>query len=116
MKPVVNSSFTKYAYEQAVPARAAWQSLRIPNYVWLAMLMTAAGALSLGTLARERQEMRQATAAYVQTQGLVKGAEAQNLRLKAEVKGLREDSRAAERVAQERLNYVRSNEIVVTTR
>jgi cell division protein FtsB len=113
LKPVVNSSLPKITYTQVSTARAAWWALKIPNYVWLAMIMAAAAALSLSTLAREREEVRRAQAAFTQAQGRVAQVQTANQRLKTEVKNLKNDPRAAERAAQERLNYVRPNEIVV---
>ena len=113
MKPAVNSSLTKFNYGQAATVRAAWWALKIPNFVWLAMIMLAATALSLNTIAREREEVHRAQAVLAQAQGQV--SQAQNVReqLKVEIKTLKDDPRAVERAAQERLHYLRSNEIVV---
>lgn len=115
MKQVVNSSLTKLNYDQVATAHAAW-ALKIPNYVWLAMILVAAAALSLTTVAREREEVRSARAAYAQTQERARQAQAQTERLRIEIKNLKENPRAAERVAQEQLNYVRPNEIIIATR
>lgn len=116
MKPAVNSSWTKYNYHQVAQARTAWWALKVPNYVWLAMMITAAAALSFTTIAREREEVRRAQTAYSQTEGQAKQAQSQNEQLRAGIKGLKNDRRALDRAAQDRLNYVRPNEIVVSPR
>ncbi len=77
------------------------------------MIMTAAAALSLSTMAREREEVRLAHTAVAQTQGQVIQAQTVNQQIKVEIKNLKDDPHAVERAAQERLNYLRSNEIVV---
>lgn len=113
MKPAVNSSLTKFNYGQVATVRAAWWALKIPNFVWLAMIITAAAALSLNTIAREREEVHRAQSTFAQAEGQVTQAQTANQRLKVEIKKLKDDPRAVERAAQERLNYLRSNEIVV---
>jgi cell division protein FtsB len=115
LKPAVNSSFTKFNYGQVATVRAAWWALRIPNYVWLAMIITAAAALALNTIAREREEVRRAQTALAQTQGRAAQTQTVNQRLKDEIKGLKNDPRAIGRAAHERLNYVHQNEIVIAT-
>jgi len=113
LKPAVNSSLTKFNYGQVATARAAWWALKIPNFVWLAMILLAATALSLNTIAREREEVHRAQTVLAQAQGKVSQAQTVNRELKTEIKKSKDDPRAVERAAQERLHYLRSNEIVV---
>ncbi len=113
LKPAVNSSLTKFHYGQVATVRAAWWVLKVPNFVWLAMIVIAATALSLNTIAREREEFRRAHAALAQAQGQVTQAQTANRRLKDGINNLKNDPHAVECAAQERLNYLRSNEIAV---
>src|ERR1044071_4664375 len=113
LKPAVNSSLTKFNYGQVATVHAAWWVLKVPNFVWLAMILLAATALSLNTIAREREEVRRAQTVLAQAEGQVIQAQTANRQLKAEIKNLKDDPRAIERNAQERLHYLRSNEIVV---
>ena len=115
MKPAVNSSLTKINYGQVATVRAAWWALKIPNYVWLAMILTAATALSLNAMTRESEEVRRAEAARSQTAGRVTQAQTSNQQLKGEVQSLKNDPEVAARAAQERLNYLRPNEIMIAT-
>jgi cell division protein FtsB len=80
------------------------------------MLLAAASALSFSTLARARAEAQSARLSYAQTEGRLRQAQTENVRLQVEIKELRENPRTAERLAQDRLNYVRPNEIVISVR
>jgi septal ring factor EnvC (AmiA/AmiB activator) len=116
LKPAVNSSLTKFGYTQVATARAAWWALRLPNYVWLAMILVAAAALSLNTIAREREEVRRAQTSYSQTESRFQQAQTENQKLKTELKSLKQNPGVAGRAVQDRLHYVRPNEIVVVPR
>jgi len=116
LKPVINSSFTKVDYNQIATARPAWWALKVPNFVWLAMIMMATAALSFSTLTREKAEARSAQTAYSQTQGRAQQTQAENERLTSEIKRLKGNSRASRQAVRDRLNYVRPNEIIVSIR
>jgi hypothetical protein len=118
LKPVVNSTSTRYAqFTSAVSAeRVARWTPRLPGYVWLAMIMVAAAALAVGTMARTRGEMREARTAYAEAQASVARAEGANHLRRAKLRSLQENPQAIERQAEERLHYVRPNEIIVGTR
>src|SRR5438067_12673042 len=93
LKPAVNSSLTKFNYGQAATVRSAWWALKIPNLVWLAMILLAATALSLNTIAREREEVRRAQIVLTQAEGQVIQAHTANRQLKTEIKNLKNDPR-----------------------
>ncbi len=120
MKLVANSYSAKIAYGQLTATREAsrvWvQALQMPNWVWLAMIFLAASALALTTIARERTQLRVATASHVQTEQRLAQVQEANDKLKGKIGSMKKDSRAVENIAQDRLNSVRANEIVVATR
>jgi cell division protein FtsB len=117
LKPAANTSATRILnHPQAALVVAASRVPRLPGYVWLAMIIIAAAALSFGTIARARGEMRQARTAHAQAHAQVKLVESANELLKSRLQNLQQDHRAIERAAQDRLNYVRPNEVVVSTR
>ena len=120
MKLVANSYSAKISYGQVTATREtslAWlQTLRMPNWVWLAMIFLAASALALTTIARERTQLHSARTLHAQTEQRLAQAQAANEKLKGKIRTVKNDSRAVEKIAQERLNSVRANEIVVATR
>ncbi|MEP7270180.1 MAG: septum formation initiator family protein [Acidobacteriota bacterium] len=113
LKPVGNSSVTRVNYSEAVAARITWRGLYIPNYVWLAMVMVAALAISASTALRSREQARNAEISYQQTAERVKQLQFDNQRIRERIKQLRDDPRAAEQAAREQLNYLRPNEVAV---
>jgi cell division protein FtsB len=120
LKLVANSYSAKIAYGQVTATREvsrAWlQALRMPNWVWLAMIFLAASALALTTIARGRTQLRVATASSVQTEQRLAQTQTVNEKLKGKIRSVKNDSRAIQSLAQDRLNSVRANEIVVATR
>ena len=115
MKPVVNSSLSKVNNHQIAAARSVWWAVKIPNFVWLAMIITAMAALSFSTLTREKAEARSAQTAYSQTQVRAQQTQAENQQLASEINRLKGNSRASRQAVRERLNYIRPNEIIVST-
>lgn len=113
MKPVGNSSVNRLTYSQAIAARFSWGGLHLPNYVCLVMIMIAAAAISISTAVRSREEARNAQHSLQQTSERVAQMRADNERIRARIKQLRDDPRAAEQAAREQLNYLRANEVAV---
>lgn len=120
MKLAGTSYTAKINYGQIAVARdnsRAWlQSLRLPGWGWLLMVFLAAAALALTVIARERTQLREARGSYAQTIQRLKQTQAQNETLKAATKNLRVDARAGNNTAQDSLNLIRANEIVVPVR
>ena len=113
LKPVGNSSVTRLTYSQAIAARFSWGGLHLPNYVCLVMIMIAAAAISISTAVRAREDARNAQLSFQQTSERVAQMRADNERIRARIKQLRDDPRAAEQAAREQLNYLRANEVAV---
>ncbi|HZS08075.1 MAG TPA: septum formation initiator family protein [Blastocatellia bacterium] len=120
MKQVANSYSAKINYGQIAAtgeASRAWvRALRMPNWVWLMMIFLAAAALALTTIARERTQLQGARTSHARTEQRLTQAQAETEKLRAKVKSARNDPRVSENAAQDRLNYVRPNEIVVPIR
>ncbi|MFN0119912.1 MAG: FtsB family cell division protein [Blastocatellia bacterium] len=93
-----------------------WQALRMPGWVWFSMLLLASALLALTVVARERGHLRNVRMSYEQTAQRLATSKLENEQLKHRLQSLEKNPRAYERVAQERLHYVRANEIVVPTR
>lgn len=120
MKQVVSLSWAKTNYSQIAdaPVRslALLKTLRLPNWVWLVMVFIAMAALSLANIARSHAELREARSAQTVTAQQLRQVQSVNAGIRTELGGLKNDLRQSERAAQQRLNYVRPNEIVVAVR
>lgn len=85
----------------------------IPNYVWLAMIILTAMALSVTSYLRAQDMEREAKAAHAFIETRVEDARALNAQLKKQTQQLKHNPRVAERAAQEQLRVLRRNEVVV---
>ena len=86
---------------------------RIPNFVWLAMMILTVVALSISTLTRSLEQEREARASYSYTQDRVDRARGINRSLRERTVQIKSDRRVAVQVAQDQLHLVRANEVVV---
>ena len=117
MKQVVNS----YSASLTFPQSPAWRERvatlvpPIPNYVWLAMLLLAATLLGSSTLWRAHGQMTTARNAQAVTNSRLLQAQTTNDEIKTQTHLIRTDAQAATQAAQERLHYVKANEIVIKT-
>ena len=116
MKPASNSSVSRLSYVEAAAIRISPGGLNIPGYVWLAMIVISALAISVSTAMRAREQARNAQASYQQTSDRIRLVQSENEQLRARVKQLRDDPRATEQAARERLHYVAHNEVAVKVR
>lgn len=116
MKQVLNSSTTKAIPSQLVVPNAALMSFRIPNYVWVITVLMALAMLSIAAVYRERAGLRQAQAAYEFTQNKMQASQINNDLLRREIHAMQHDKDGMARTAQQKLNYVRTNEVVVIMR
>lgn len=116
MKPASNSSVSRLSYVEAAAIRISPGGLNIPGYVWLAMIVIAALAISISTAMRAREQARNAQASYQQTAERIRLMQAENERIRGHIKQLREDPRATEQAAREQLHYVAQNEVAVKVR
>ena len=116
MKPASNSSISRLNYVEAAAIRISPGLLNIPTYVWLAMIVIAALAISISTAMRAREQARNAQASYQQTAERISLIQAENEQIRARVKQLREDPRAIDQAAREKLHYVAPNEVPVKVR
>ena len=117
MKQVANSysawtiSAVNNAPETAV--RYFWWIPRIPNYVWLAMIILTVTALSVSTLVRSQEQEREARASYSYLKTRVENAKNVNLQIREQTEQIKNNPQTAARLAQYQLRLVRSNEIVI---
>lgn len=85
----------------------------IPNYVWLAMIILTAMALSVTSYLRAQDMEREAKTTHSFVMTRVEDAKALNQQLKKQNQQLKQNPRVAERAAQEQLRVLRRNEVVV---
>jgi hypothetical protein len=100
-------------YGPTAAERYLWWVPRIPNHVWLTMIVMAFFALSVSTLMRSREQEREARASYIETQTRVGNARSLQQDIKERTGQIRNDPRVAAQVAQDQLRLVRANEVVV---
>jgi hypothetical protein len=100
-------------YGPAEVGQYFWWVPRIPNHVWLAMIVLAVMALSVSTLMRSREQEREARATYDYTRTRVENARERQRDMRERTGQIRNDPRVAAQVAQEQLHLLRVNEIVV---
>jgi cell division protein FtsB len=93
-----------------------WWIPKIPNYVWLAMIILAVSALSYSAYDKAREQEREAQASYHQTSTRVENARSVNRQIKEQTRRIRQNPRTAAQAAQDKLRLVRPNEIVVSLR
>lgn len=116
MKQGFDSSSTKLYSAQLVVPRAAFETLRIPNYVWVVTALLALVLLAVAAVYREREGLRRAQTSYQFTQQKVEATQLNNELLRRELQALQHDKAVIARETQEKLNYVRPNEVIVRLR
>ncbi len=118
MKQVVSSYSANLTFTQSsvLGERVAALVPPIPSYVWLAMLLLAATLLGVSTMLRARGQMATARNSYAVSDSRLAQAQAANTEIKDKTNLIRTNSQAAAQAAQERLHYVKPNEIVIATR
>ena len=121
MKRAINSYSTKIHsirnYSPAVTGvRVAWKMPRVPNYVWLAMVILAISAFSYSAYSRSRQQEQEAREAYDNTAARVENAKSVNRQIKEQTARIRQNPQTSAQAAQDQLRLVRRNEIVVSVR
>lgn len=97
-------------------ARVAWRMPRIPNFVWLAMIILAISALSYSAYNRSRQQEEEARASYNETAMRVEDVKTTNRRIKEQTARIRQNPSISAQKAQDQLRLMRRNEIVVSLR
>lgn len=120
MKRVANSysakSISAVNYAPVTTVRYHWWIPRIPNYVWLAMIILTLTALSISTFVRSQQQEREAKASYSYIKTQVENARSVNRQIREQTEQIRNNSRVAAHVAQTQLHLVRPNEIVIAVK
>jgi hypothetical protein len=104
---------TSLRYGGGAQVEYFWWVPRIPNFVWLAMVVLTVVALSFSTLMRSREQEREARASFNFTQYRIERARLSNRELRERTGQIRNDPRVAAQVAQDQLRLVRANEVVV---
>jgi cell division protein FtsB len=99
-----------------VRSRTAWMFPRIPNFVWLAMIILAIGALSYSAYSRSDQQEQEALESYNSTAARVENAKSLNRQIKEQTARIRRDPEISAQSAQDQLRLVRRNEVVVSLR
>ncbi len=117
MKRVANSysarTITAVNYYPTETVRYLWWIPKIPNYVWLAMIILTVSALSISTLMRSQEQEREAKASYSYIKTRVENAKSVNQQIREQTVQIKNNPRAGVQVAQDQLRLVRPNEIVV---
>ena len=121
MKREVNTYAKAYSARSASSAWAgsrvsSWKMPRIPNFVWLAMIILAIGALSYSAYSRSRHQEQEARASYQETAARVESVRMTNRRIREQTTRLRQDPTVSAAKAQEKLRLLRRNEIIVSVR
>lgn len=120
MKQEVNSySVRTYArtYDRALGATRSFSMRpRVPNFVWMAMIVLAVAALSYSAYSKSRGQERAAKDSYEQTAARVENAKSANRHTRAQTARIKQNARTAAAAAQSQLGYVRRNEVVVAVR
>lgn len=122
MKQAVNSysakTYSARSYSGVVGAgsRTMWMFPRIPNYVWLLMVILTVGAFSYSAYSRSEQQEQGAVASYNDTASRVENARMTNQQIKEQTEHIKLNTQVSARVAQDQLRLVRPNEIVVSLR
>ena len=100
---------------ETLGARAAVRrrDFAIPSWVVFSMIMLATFAVCVTVTIRTHAGMRTAATRFQQASTEVEKSRGDNAALRERVERLRSDPRVIETTARERLNMVRSNEIVV---
>jgi hypothetical protein len=98
-------------------SKVTWRKMpRIPNFVWLAMVILAIAALSYSAYNRSRQQEQEARASYNETAARVQNTRVTNRRIKEQTARIRQNPTASAEKAQEQMRLLRRNEIVVSVR
>ncbi len=116
MKQGLESSSTKSYPSQLVVPHASLESLRIPNYVWVVTALLALALLAVAAVYREREGLRQAQTSYQFTQDKMQATQLTNGLIRRDIHALKNDKDVIAEKAQEKLNYVRPNEVVLVMR
>jgi len=107
--PAKEAGFEVVAPRAAVRRR----DLALPSWVVFCMIMLATFAVCLTVTMRTHAEMGAAAQEYGEMSADVEQIRGTNESLRREVERLRNDPRAIEAAARERMNMVRPNEVVV---
>jgi hypothetical protein len=89
---------------------------RLPNYVWLAMIILTISALCYSAYTRAREHEREARESYNETSARVENAKRANMRIKDQTNRIRQNPEAAAQAAQNQSRMIRRNEVVVSLR
>jgi cell division protein FtsB len=116
LKQGIHSSTTKVHPNQLVVPRTSLSALRFPNYAWIMTVLMAMALLAIAAIYREREGLRSAQASFHQTQQKLQEAQLNNELLRKDVRAMQQDKNVIAREAQNKLNYVRRNEVVVVVR
>ena len=103
-----------YTEVSGIRIAQAWP--RLPNFVWLAIIVIAAGALAFATMIRSSVEARNSRRMFTQSSEEIRQAEISNQRLRSRLQDSRRTSATAGRIAQDRMTYLKSNEIIIAVK
>jgi cell division protein FtsB len=116
LKQGLNSSATKSYPNQLVVPHASWEAFRLPNYVWIVMMLIAMALLATAAIYREREGLRTAQRSHQYTEQKMQEANRSNTLLRHNLQALKQDKSALAQQAQTNLNYLRPNEVIVVMR
>src|SRR5262245_45343463 len=105
--------YTSRSYSPAAVFEAgsqtAWLFPRIPNFVWLAMIVLAIGALSYSAYTRSDRQEQQAMASYNETATKANEVKLQNQRIREHTERIRRNPQVSMQSTQAQLKLVRRN-------
>jgi hypothetical protein len=115
MKMYSSRSYSPAAIFEA-GSQTAWLFPRIPNFVWLAMIVVAIGALSYSAYTRSDRQEQQAMTSYNETATRVDEVKSRNQRIREQTERIRKNPQTSIQSTQRQLRLLRPNEVVVSLR
>lgn len=116
MKLDNNSSSAKTLNPRLVISRVSWESLRMPKYALITTTMLAFALLAGANIFRERDARHNAQVVQEQAQLQLANVQSKNVLIRQDTNALRQNKDVIARTAQNKLGYVRPNEIVVVVK
>ena len=95
------------------PTSTFIKGLVVPKYILIMMLLIAMVMLAGASIYREREGLKSAQQSLTATQNKFESQQDYKLLLQREIKESKQNKEVISRLAQSRLNYVKTNEIVL---
>ncbi len=122
MKRAINSYSARPYTAKRYGRTSIWESgsvlkfPKIPNFVWLAMIILAIGAFSYSAYTKANSQEQEALASYNQVATRVETVKKTNRAMREQTTRIKQNPQVSTQVAQQQLRLVRRNEVVVSIR